>query len=708
MLYFRWFAAACAAVCLLSAPLPARADRPSIADFVDSAALGEASLSPSGRYLVWTVRTDEDSAVHIRDLQDGTVSILGAGSSSEHFGGVYVDWIRWKTDDRLLIGLTRLELRRSGNRETGRIRGWKFGQSVVSVRRDGTGMVALRSPGTHEALPGEMLDVLRDDPDHILMTYRDGLDRLNVARVNVVTGDAERTVDGHWRVLDYITDRRGEVIGRIAYRGRGGRVVLMEALNPDGDWSEVFRLRRDEVRDLPDYEFLGATSEPGKIFVSVQPEAAEGGSTGAVHVFDFATRTMGPSIWSHPQYDVAGIVVDADTSELVAGCYWADVYRCDFTDPRENAVMNGIRRFFGDSWSVTVVSQARDGSRWLVRGSAPNNPGQYYIFNAAERHMDYLGSVYPRLPEPQLGLMKRVDYAAADGQPLFGYLTRPPGAAENAVLPLVVMPHGGPEMRDYLAYDQWAQFLATRGYQVFQPNFRGSSGMGKAFAEAGHRQWGLRMQDDVTSGVEHLIAQGLADRGQVCIMGASYGGYAALQGGAAQADLYRCVISIAGPSDLISMMRWERSEAGADTDRYDYWVKSIGDPREDRERLEAASPVRRAADWRPPVLLIHGDEDDIVPVSQSRDMERALRRAGRDVRLVVMEDEGHSNWSTRNETLVLTEIEAFLAAHLPAASAPAPSVQPETVAAGAKPRPQTAQAGSAETEAVRAVPASPS
>ena len=205
-----------------------------------------------------------------------------------------------------------------------------------------------------------------------------------------------------------------------------------------------------------------------------------------------------------------------------------------------------------------------------------------------------------------------------------------------------------------------------------------------------------------------LIALGLADRCQVCIMGASYGGYAALQGGAAQADLYRCVISIAGPSDLISMMRWERSEAGADTDRYDYWVKSIGDPREDRERLEAASPVRRAAGWRPPVLLIHGDEDDIVPVSQSRDMERALRRAGRDVRLVVMEDEGHSNWSTRNETLVLTEIEAFLAAHLPAASGPAPSVQPETVAAGAEPRPQTAQAGSAETEAVRAVPASPS
>jgi dipeptidyl aminopeptidase/acylaminoacyl peptidase len=177
------------------------------------------------------------------------------------------------------------------------------------------------------------------------------------------------------------------------------------------------------------------------------------------------------------------------------------------------------------------------------------------------------------------------------------------------------------------------------------------------------------MQSDVTDGVRSLVAQGLADPQRVCIMGASYGGYAALQAGATEPDLYRCVISIAGPTDLNAMLRWERSEAGADSDQYDYWVKSIGDPRTDRDRIDAASPLRRAESWRPPVLLIHGDDDGVVPVAQSRDMERALRRAGKDVRLVVLENEGHNDWNTTNEMTVLTEVEAFLARHLPVSGA---------------------------------------
>ncbi|HYC99420.1 S9 family peptidase [Brevundimonas sp.] len=672
---FRVVAAACVAAIIFVAP-PVLADPPTIADFVEGPALSQASLSPSGRYLAWAVRRGDETSVQIHDLQEGTGVSLDGGQAREHFGGVYIDWIRWKSDDRLLVGMTRLEIRRAGGRENGRIRALTYGESVLSVPRDGSSFVRLKAPGTEDALPGELLDTLRDDPDHILMRYRDSLGGLDVARVHVLTGEAERIIDGHRRVLDYLTDRRGDVVGRIAYRGATGRVVLMEALNPDGGWSEVYRIRRDEIRDLPDYQFLGATDEPGKYYVAVQPEAAEGANTAAVHVFDFATRTMGPAMWSHPEYDVTGAVFDAETSELVAGCYWADIYRCDFKDPGEDAVMTGIRRFFGDDWSVRVVSQAEDGSRWLVRASAPDNPGEYYLFNVADRHMNYIGSIYPRLPEAGLGQMRRVDYAAADGQALFGYLTRPPGAAPDAVLPLVVLPHGGPEARDTLSYNTWAQFLATRGYQVFQPNFRGSSGMGKAFTEAGHRQWGGRMQGDVTAGVEHLIGQGLADRGQVCIMGASYGGYAALLGGATQPDLYRCVISIAGPSDLLTMLRWERSEAGSDSDRYDYWVRSIGDPRTDRESIEAASPLRRVEAWRPPVLLIHGDKDDVVPAAQSRDMDRALRRAGKDVRLVIMEDADHSDWSTAEESLVLTEIASFLGRHLPVGgpAAPAPDV----------------------------------
>ena len=679
-------AAACAAVLLVLGPVePARADPLTAADFVEPAALTGASLSPSGRYLVWVVRAGGENEIHVRDLETGEVRRMAAGASREHFGGVFVEWVAWKSDDRLLLALTRLELRRRGDREDGRIRSITYGRVVISLARDGSNSIALKAPRSDDTDPGEVLDTLQNDPDHILMTYRNAGGALDVARVNVLTGAAEKILGGHRRVLSYVTDNSGAIVGRVAYRGMTGRVLLLEALNADGAWSEVYRLRRDEVRDLPDYEFLGATARPGQIYVTVQPKVAEGPDTAGVHIFDFRTREMGPAIWRHDRYDVSGIVLDPDTHEMLAGCYWADIYRCDFADRQDDAVMSGIRRFFGDGWSVSVVSQARDGSRWLVQASAPNNPGEYYLFNVAERRMEPLGAIYPKLPEGQLGVMRRVDYTASDGQALFGYLTRPAGAAPDAKLPLVVLPHGGPEMRDFMAYDMWVQFLTTRGYQVFQPNFRGSSGMGRGFAEAGYRQWGLRMQDDITEGVQALFAQGVAEPGQVCIVGASYGGYAALQGGATQPDLYRCAVSIAGPSDLMTMLRWERSEGGADSDRYEYWVRSIGDPRADQAAIEAASPLRRADTWRIPLLLIHGEEDEVVPVAQSRTLERALRRAGKPVRFVELEGAEHNGWSRAQEITVMTEMEAFLREHLPVAapavSASAPAVEPQVEAA---------------------------
>ncbi len=233
---------------------------------------------------------------------------------------------------------------------------------------------------------------------------------------------------------------------------------------------------------------------------------------------------------------------------------------------------------------------------------------------------------------------------------------------------MIVLPHGGPEARDTLGFDVWAQFFATRGYLVFQPNFRGSSGYGRRWVEAGYGQWGGRMQDDLTDGVRALITSGRADAKRICIFGASYGGYAALYGGARTPDLYKCVASFAGVSDLRALVKWEHSTKGHEA-RYRYAERAIGDPVKDAARLKAASPATYTSGYQPPVLLIHGAKDVSSPVTQSEAMAQALKRAGKDVKLSIYPGEGHSDWSRTDEEAALTEVADFVASHIAPAAA---------------------------------------
>ena len=661
------FAAMLAALAVLASVTPSTAQILPVEEFARRPALAHVSLSPSGRYLAYVAQDDSTANLAVRDLVTGETSALFGSQARERFGGVYIEWVEWKGDDLLIMGATRLEVTRYRGEADGAIRTANYGRSLLAIPRDGGDIRRLAGPLARAGRPGDLLDILPDQPGHILITHMDASGDLNVARVDVRSGESELVIEGDPRVISYLTDQQGDVVGRLVYRGIRGRVLVMQARDADGGWTETFRLHRDEIRDFPRFRFLGPTDQPSQVYVAVRPEEGALEDTYGVHVFDFATRTMGPAIWRHGTYDVANIVLNSDGSGLAAGCYWADVYRCDFIDPDQERVMAGIRRFFGAGFSASVVSQSEAGDKWLIWASSPSNAGQYYLFDLTALKMELVGSLFPGLPEARLGQMRRIDYAATDGLALTAYLTQPPGTNDGDRPPLIVMPHGGPETSDHLKWDTWAQFFASRGYQVLQPNFRGSSGQGRNFAEAGYRQWGGLMQDDVTAAVQHLIDQGLADPDRICIVGASYGGYAALMGPATRPDLYRCTIAIAGPSDLVDLMNWERREAGDDTDRYEYWVRSIGDPREDRTALEAVSPVRLVEGWTAPVLLIHGERDDVVPVAQSRDMDRVLRRAGADVELLILEEAGHADWERREEIAVMQAMEAFLAEHLPVA-----------------------------------------
>jgi len=224
-----------------------------------------------------------------------------------------------------------------------------------------------------------------------------------------------------------------------------------------------------------------------------------------------------------------------------------------------------------------------------------------------------------------------------------------------------VMPHGGPDARDQMDFDWWAQFLANRGYAVLQPNFRGSSGYGWDFTQAGLRQWGLKMQDDISDGVKKTIADGIADPKRVCIVGASYGGYAALAGAAFSPDLYACAISFAGVSDLPLVLRTERKEHGPDSQTASFWATRIGSSDENWDQLTATSPARHADKIRCPLLLVHGEGDTTVRIDQSERMESALKDAGKAVQFIRIPGEDHHLNLTETRVRLLTETEKFLA-----------------------------------------------
>jgi len=298
----------------------------------------------------------------------------------------------------------------------------------------------------------------------------------------------------------------------------------------------------------------------------------------------------------------------------------------------QDAKLRGALKAF-PAYIPHLISYSADFNRMIILTEGGDDVGSYWIVDIGKHSANWLGSRYPTIDAAHVGAVRWVDYKAADGLAMRGVLTLPPGRmAKN--LPLVVMPHGGPEAHDTLGFDYWAQAFASRGYAVWQPNFRGSDGSGNGFRDAGFGEWGRKMQTDISDGIVELVRQGLVDRQRACIVGWSYGGYAALAGVTLQHGLYRCAVSYGGVSDLDGMLNYEGDRAGSVSSSTRFWRKFMGAKSGWSSGLGEYSPVRLANRADAPILLIYGKDDTVVEPDQSRAMERALRGAGKTVDLI--------------------------------------------------------------------------
>lgn len=339
-------------------------------------------------------------------------------------------------------------------------------------------------------------------------------------------------------------------------------------------------------------------------------------------------------------------------------------HRYTFFDAKADAVWKAVVKAYAGS-PVQLVSWSDDRSQIIVRIDSAIAGPTYALVDLDSKTANWLGDIYAGLKPADIAEVRPITYKARDGLEITGYLTLPRGS-DPKDLPLVVLPHGGPASRDGPGFDWWAQALASRGYAVLQPNFRGSDGFGKTFLEAGYGQFGRLMQTDLSDGVRDLANRGIIDPKRVCIVGASYGGYAALAGAVLDPGVYRCAAAIAGISDLRRFMD-SRVQVGGPRQNaaLRYWSRFLGvDGRRDPD-LAAISPITYVDKVDIPILLVHGKDDTVVRYEQSEMMVRALRRAGKPVEFVTLPDEDH--WLSRGATRLkmLEAVVAFLEKHNP-------------------------------------------
>lgn len=496
----------------------------------------------------------------------------------------------------------------------------------------------------------QILDYLDDDPEHILMVLdQEGYGRtLNVYKVGIRKGGVQNVTNGKFQVSNYLADQQGRP--RIRWSFNSQKAKIEHKKIGRNSWNVLLEEDRGVPFDFWPEEFQ---SNPDILLVS------KGGATGfeEIHEFNLKTKQMGERVFAHAKSDILSVKTDRYSNAVTGFEYAVDSYRTHYTDPELAGVQKAINQALPRTQN-TITSYDRNRNRFIILASGPSDPGTYFLFLKDKgRLMKIGGRNAAKLDPASLGTMKAISYTARDGTKIPGYLTTP--ATGSAPYPLIVMPHGGPVARDYLGWDYHVQFLASRGYAVLQPNFRGSSGFGFDFQKAGYQQWGLLMQDDVTDGAKAMVEQGIADPERMCIVGLSYGGYAALMGAAVTPDLFQCAVSFAGVTDIAGFIA-DKARFKFATDNWPH----VGTRRDRDNKLRDTSPINNIEAIKIPILLVHGDKDLSVDVKHSKRMASALKRGKKKYKLVILRNGNHYLEIEEHRLRFLRELESFLAENI--------------------------------------------
>ncbi len=601
-------------------------------------------LSPDGSRMAGLLAINGRQGVAI-------VSLFNKAEKAVQIGipdGTQAIFVRWVNDDNVLIGLRAL-LPVEGDR-------WYVSRIIGLNRLTGKITKLMWDSGGQNAadvlrIPSDGSSVILVAAQNTIYTNFEGF-WPTVYKIDVATGKKSVALKGREGIMDWNADADGVVRTgmryapgsrkfTLMYRGEGGKGSFRQI--------DVADSRKEEAVLSP-FLFMPGTDHA----LTIHDD--DKGRSGIYEV-NLLTRDDVRTVFVAPEGAEIDLVWTASSGKDLLGAFVSSAKNTvHWFDPALAALQTQFDKAVGDR-TASIVSMSNDRQRLLVRVDRPDNPGMLYFYDVADGALRNIASINSDIGSKRLSPVSLVRYKARDGLEIEAVMTVPKGGAPRN-LPIVMMPHGGPWGQDTLGYDYWAQFIASRGYVVIQPNFRGSTGYGSEFTRKGQGQMGLAMQDDITDGLRWAVEQGYADPKRACIVGASYGGYAAMWGIAKDPDLYRCAISIAGVSNVRREVN-DMADSVFGAKYRDDWQRMTPD-------FAAVSPSNAVARIKAPLLLIHGKKDVTVDHNQSNSMHGKMRDAGKTVEFLSLPEADHHYTRQADREALLNAIEAFLAKHNPA------------------------------------------
>lgn len=600
-------------------PIPLR-------DFFKNPEKNDYKISPDGKYLSYLAPYNNRLNIYLQNIETDKITLLTKESDRNIAGYI------WGSKNTIVY------LKDNKGDEN---------FHLFSVNLDGSKLIDLTPFENVKA--GIIDDLDFSDTEILISLNKRNKEIFDAYRLNILTGEINMAAQNPGNISGWFTDHQGKI--RAATTTDGVNTSLLYREKEEEDFKIVLTTSFKETLNPLFFTFdnkqLYAASNLGR-------------DKTAIVIFDIKNAKETEVIYQNPEVDVYSLKFSKKRKVLTCVEYITWKKQRVFLDGYIKKLYRKIQNKIGQVYEINIEDYNKEEDKFLIRTYSDKSLGAYYFYDVSKKYFKKLGEVSPWLDGKRLSDMKPIKYKSRDSLIIHGYLTLPKGR-KTKNFPLVVNPHGGPWARDIWRFDPEVQFLASRGYAVLQMNFRGSTGYGKKFWELSFKQWGKKMQDDITDGVLWLIKKGLADPKRISIYGGSYGGYATLAGVAFTPDLYCCAVDYVGVSNLFTFIKtippyWRPY--------LDMIYEMVGHPINDKELLKEISPVFHVHKIKVPVFVVQGKMDPRVNINESNQIVDALRKKGIDVKYMVKDNEGHGFHNEENKFEFYLEMEKFLAKYM--------------------------------------------